>query len=416
MIAFQKANDCALQSHRLSFQDGSPHPGGIGSVSGSIHSLEPIEVGGVAARHGFAVQDHVAAGLCLDMLEDATLQQVWCESQDDITLIWVNGGAEEVEFVQVKSNDFGQFWTIAKLVQKEARTDTNGKPLVSQCILEKSLQFDRCTETVRFRIVTCLDVKDGLELLKYERTSVQRTPGTANFAALVQALSDRVGGVRSPNGRGCSFWAESTLWCVVHSLDAIINSNLLRISKLGQALGQFLATDQANELYQKLVAKVFEAGLADPKGEPKKKKILRAELSQWFEDEVNRAVHPAADGTGKTLAQKLTEAQVAADAIESAGSMRHKYRIALLAPKYSDTKQRMKIEGEIEARLLALRSDLDCGNLPDNGVAFHARCLNEIKTVHDDLPKRDRPPLHHLVGFMYNLADRCTHRFIKASA
>ncbi len=66
----------------------------------SIHSLPPLERGGVIARHGFDVQDHVAAGFFLSMLETPELLQVWCETHDDITLIWQGSSAEEIEFVK----------------------------------------------------------------------------------------------------------------------------------------------------------------------------------------------------------------------------------------------------------------------------------------------------------------------------
>lgn len=131
------------------------------------------------------------------MLEDPTLSQVWCETQDDVTLLWMNPSGEEVEFVQVKSNEFDQLWSIAKLLEKEKAkeadelcgADANGhaddndgvngdgkgqdesaganpkkmaKKKVGRCILEKSLQYDRCKEPVRFRVVTSRPIKDEL--------------------------------------------------------------------------------------------------------------------------------------------------------------------------------------------------------------------------------------------------------------
>jgi hypothetical protein len=385
-------------------------------VSTSIHSLGPLEIGGVVARRGFAVQDHVAAGYCLDMIRDQSLTQVWCESQDDITLIWINGTTEEVEFIQVKSNELDQLWTIAKLLEKESRTDTKGNPLPSRCILEKSLQFDRCAEPVSFGIVTCVGVKDELEILTYDRVAPIRATSTDGFSKLLKAVTTKVGSVTSPNGNGCAFWIERTRWYVVHSLDAISNANLIKIAELAKSHGQFLAIDQIREIYQKLLTQVHDAGLADWKCEPEKKKFRRADLSTWFADVLTNAVHPALNGTGKALSRKLLEAGLSADAVESAISLRHHYRSSLLAPKYSDPDRRLRIEGEIEAHLLTLRSNLDCGNLADDGPTFHSRCLNEIKALHERMPSKDRPPLQNVVGFMYNLADRCTHRFLKASA
>ena len=71
------------------------------TTSVSIHDAEPLEIGGVVARKGFTFQDHVAVGFLLDLLKYDDLREVWCESQDDVTLIW-SGSVEYVEFVQVK--------------------------------------------------------------------------------------------------------------------------------------------------------------------------------------------------------------------------------------------------------------------------------------------------------------------------
>ena len=382
----------------------------------SIHTLTPLEIGGTVARRGFAVQDHVAAGLCLRMIEDTSLAQVWCESQDDVTLLWLNNSDEEVEFVQVKSNELDQLWTIAKLLEKEKRLAGDGMPKDGHCILQKSLQFDRCSETVRFRIVTCRDVKEELRLLTYELKSPLRAANTPAFTDLLAAISAKLGDVSSQNGNGCSFWIERTRWYVVDSLEAIWNANLVKVAELVQANSQFLAIDQIREIYQALLIQVHDAGLADSRVDPNKKKLVRANATTWFVNAVNDAVHPARNGTSKTLERKLNDAKVATDIVETAASLRRRYRTALLTPKYSDSDKRLRMEGEIEARLQSLRADLDCQVLTDDGVAFHARCLREVKAVHDSLPPKDRPPLQNLQGYMYNLADRCTHRFVRASA
>jgi hypothetical protein len=73
--------------------------------------LDPLEQGGPVARRGFAYQDHVAAGKCLDMLLDGGPCEVWCEAEDDIVLVWLIQGEEWFDFVQVKSNELDQLWS-----------------------------------------------------------------------------------------------------------------------------------------------------------------------------------------------------------------------------------------------------------------------------------------------------------------
>ena len=70
---------------------------------------------------------------------------------------------------------------------------------------------------------------------------------------------------------------------------------------------------------------------------------------------------------------------------------------------------------EVSAVLQGLRAKLDSGEIADNGMLFHAECLKAIEQLqsrHMDL----RPPLSVLQGCMYDIADRCVHRFRRASA
>lgn len=400
----------------------------------SIHKLKPLEIGGVVARHGFAVQDHVAAGFCLDMLEDQTLTQVWCETQDDVTLIWLNGTAEEIEFVQVKSNELDQLWTIAKLLEKE-RIESNGdgavvapvkkapkknaakkKPTVerqSHCILEKSLQYDRCGEPVRFRIVTCQSVKSELKVLTYELGSEHRDPNSKKMADLISKIKKQLT-FKSSKGNGCDFWCKQAYWVVIHSLESICNQNILKLARLVEAQGQYLAMDQLDELYQRLVTKVFDGGLAKWDKEAGKKKILRKDLLQWFANAVADAVHPGYHGTGKKLEEKLKDAGIPEDQYESIAYLRLQYRSEGLTPKYAELKRRKQVEGSIYAKLHCLRTHLDGKEIEEDGRAFHARCISVIDEVRKELPEDDRPPVENLYGYMYNLADRCVHRFVRA--
>lgn len=98
----------------------------------SYRDLDPLEEGGPTARQGFNYQDHVAASKCLDMLLNAEknrLCEVWCEAEDDIVLVWQIQGEEWFEFVQVKSNEFDQLWSVAKLCEKDGKkTGASIKP------------------------------------------------------------------------------------------------------------------------------------------------------------------------------------------------------------------------------------------------------------------------------------------------
>ena len=422
----------------------------MSAVPRSIHDLPPLEIGGTVARRGFAVQDHIAAGHCLDMLEDPTLSQVWCETQDDVTLLWVNASGEEVEFVQVKSNEFDQLWSIAKLLEKEKakeaddpdgadakyqaddnnEADGNGqaqdepvgekpkkksKKRDGHCILEKSLQYDRCKEPVRFRVVTSRPIKDELAFLAHPIGSTLRDKSKPEYLALIEKLKEKLADFKSENGNDYIFWVDRTLWKWVHSLDAVKKDNLWRTSNLVEKSGQFLARDQVEELYQKLLTKVYDGGLARWDTEIGKKKILRADLLAWFTRAVTDAVHPGKLGTGKTLERKLQAAGISADQYESIAEMRQRYRLERLTPKYVATETQLAVESDIRGRLVTLRANLDARLIEDDGVAFHALCINEINAARLSLREQSRPPAEILYGYMYDLADRCTHRFVRAN-
>jgi hypothetical protein len=337
----------------------------VSTAAVSIRSLPPIEVGGTVARTGFHVQDHVAAGYCLQMCDSTDLVEVWCESQDDITLFWNIGAIEDVEFVQVKSDQLDQLWSIALLLSKDgsmsksAAGDGVSKKKPARCILEKSLQNDRGCEKSRFRIVTCRPVMEELKLLTLPLTSPHRAPTTAEFLNLVSRVTEKLGSFRSPNDNGCEYWVQHTHWVVIHAVRSIENDNILKVMQIAQSHGIVLLVGQARAVYEHILTRVHTAGLADWKTEREKKEIRRADFINWFARASHDAAHPGNGRAGKALHDKLKDANAADDLIESAGSMRLKYLSGLYTPKYSDPNLRDTIEGEIEARLMRLRAQLD---------------------------------------------------------
>ncbi|MHB9069885.1 MAG: dsDNA nuclease domain-containing protein [Sedimentisphaerales bacterium] len=377
--------------------------------SKSIHDLPPLEVGGVIARNGFHIQDHVAAGFCITMLSNPELVQVWCETQDDITLLWNKEDTESVEFVQVKSNELDQLWSIAELCKREKSKGDN-RPGVS--ILERSLAYDRCSEPCSFRIVTCRPAMNELAVLLFPIGSTQRSETKLNI--LKQQLNQKVNNFLSTNGHGPSHWVDRTTWDVRHAKDSIKNVNILNLKKIIEEKGELLALDQLEELYTKLLAMVQTAALASYTTNATQKKICKSDLCIWFQDAINTALHPAITGSGKRLKLKMETANIPADCIDTALELRRKYRSEVLEPQYMDSKNRQIIEDEAQARLNILVTKLDAGLIKNNGQNFHCDCLNELQTINTESTNNKQTPSALLQGFMYNLADRCLHRFRKA--
>jgi Cap4 dsDNA endonuclease len=387
----------------------------------SVHDLNPIETGGTVARQGFGVQDHIAAGFLIDMIVDSSLEEVWCENQDDITLIWRIGPDQLAEFVQVKSNELDGLWSVAEFCKRDSGTaEENGRKRSIKkegtSILEKSLAYDRCAESCSFRIVTCWQVNGDLKILTYHLESEYRTGAAEEIEALKSKLTSYVGSFRSENANDCGFWADRAHWHVVGPLEDIKNRNLLTFAKALSGLGYYILNDQLEELYPKLVAMAWEAGRADWRKLGKDaKKIKRATLVEWLTKALQSIITPSSSGGHKTR-QKMELAQLPADSIDAALEERTLYLTDRLTPQYSAAIDYRRVEGEVVSALHTLRSHLDAGVYDDNGLKFHARCRDRLNDLMQNIPPERRPSQSFVHGCMYNITDRCAHRFLRASA
>ena len=273
----------------------------------SIHVLPIVTVGGIPARVGFNLQDHVAAGYCIEMLPDTRIAAIWCEAHDDITILRADEQSEVVEFVQVKSEEPNQLWSAAKLCQQDA-----GK-LSGTSVLERSLANHACTEPCLFRIVTTRDVMDELKGLTYPLASQERVQRKDSLNELTKTCSDRLNGFRSPLGGGCAFWVERATWGVVHSLEYLGALNRLALSAALERLGIVLLVDQTAELYGKLVRLAFDAALARKAAE---KKLTRTAVLEWIEKNANALAYPATV-SGTRMVEKMKAASLTGDTIRS---------------------------------------------------------------------------------------------------
>jgi len=222
----------------------------------SFRDLDPLEQGGPVARRGFAYQDHVAAGKCLDMLLADGPAEVWCEAEDDVVLVWVTTAGDLFEFVQVKSNELDQLWSVAELC----------KP--GDSIVEKSLAHDRGREPCRFRLVTCREPNAELAVLKLKLDNAARTKADSGLDGAVTGIAGRVAAYKSANGNGAEYWVRNTVWECWASSTHAESENLCKLDLILHRENVYLAPDQKREVYAKLVQKVFDASTACGKTNP----------------------------------------------------------------------------------------------------------------------------------------------------
>ncbi len=375
----------------------------------SIYDLPPIETGGSRNREGLAFQDHVATGFCLQMLEDPQLEEVWCETQDDVTLLWRLDSGITVEFVQVKSDQLDQLWSVSELCTREEKK-------AGTSILERSLSYDRCKEATFFRIVTARPFKAELALLTHPRDAALRTNDAAGLIRIQDSLSTKVGDWKSANGRTCREWAERALLDTRHCESAVRDANILKLRALLEKRGFPTLHEQTEEIYMRIVSKIAEASQIDARLNPSAKRFHREGFEALVMKIASSYLQPPVLGGGQLLQEKLENAGVPADAISQAQIQRRSYRARSLVPRYLETKDRVLFDEEIAALLHELKARLDSGEIPDDGRHFHALCLRELVRFRDSLPQNNRPAVADLQGCMYNVTDRCLHRFRRASA
>lgn len=376
----------------------------------SIHSLPPLERGGENARAGFEVQDHVAARYLIALLEIPSLLEVWCETHDDITLIWQTNASQEVEFVQVKSNVLDQLWSISLIAAQDKK---DKKTVPASSIFERSLANDRCCEPCRFRLVTCLPPNSDLEVLCLPFEAPDRQSNADALATVANALDKRTGNFRSMNGNGAHFWLSHVTWEVQQSSDALINESKIRLLGLLATRGQVFFPDQLDELYLRILTRAREAALAKWGTSPSLKKISKTCMSSWLDIYLDaRKSHSTT--SGEKLKEKLAYAGITDGDILASQESRRRYLQERFSPQYLKVSDMSFLGDEISAELQTLRAKLDSGEIADDGISFHAECLKTIdrlRAQHTTL----KPPLSILQGCMYDITDRCLHRFRRAS-
>lgn len=248
----------------------------------SIFTLPPLEEGGPIARGGFDYQDHVAVAFCLEMLRDATIQAVWCETHDDLLLDRVINQQHFVEFVQVKSDSLNQLWTVARLCERESRDNMLRQ---GSSIVEKQLARDRGDEQSLFRLVTFRDVHTELSLLKHATDQRNRDESDR----LVVILTERLGNYVSPKQHGIHYWIRHMRWDVRESIHAIENSNLVRLDDyITTELHLPLLLRHKRDLYTDLVELMRRLAAARWADGAERKRISREEFCQWMVDRTSR--------------------------------------------------------------------------------------------------------------------------------
>lgn len=236
-----------------------------------VDTSPPSDAGGIAARRGFRIQDHVAARLAIDLLLDASIGRLECETADDIVLRRRNGAEQVIEYIQVKTTEKDQKWNLTELTQRVA-----GRKQSSVC--EKSLLCDTLGETAWFRLVTTRDVSARLKPFTKRRA---RREGDTALDALRTTFAGKYKDVKSACGRSLADWAKDLLWEVESDERSLEARNVNALLKLAQARGVYPPAVLIEETYGRLVAHTRAMGDA-PASEIDQKVWTRSDALAWW--------------------------------------------------------------------------------------------------------------------------------------
>tara|TARA_R100001132_G_scaffold27607_1_gene36922 strand:+ start:972 stop:1721 length:750 start_codon:yes stop_codon:yes gene_type:complete len=239
-----------------------------------------------------------------------------------------------------------------------------------------------------------------------------RTKKLSESAELIKNIEHRIANFRSQNMNGINYWLANTKWDVLQSDELVSSSNKLRLQKVLIKRGSQLFPDQVDELYADIVALARKAAVADWGKDPKKKKWTATAFGDWLDTQANTRQYPPAIA-GTNLERKLLKASIPTQDISSCFEFRQRYLAERYMPQYLSVSSLQRIEGEVASVLHTLRARLDAGDFLDDGLKFHAECLSALSQLQATMP--EAPPLAILLGCMYSVADRCTHRFRRAN-
>jgi len=254
--------------------------------------LQPAEEGGPIARNGFNYQDEIAVSFLLDMLDDAAIVEVLCETHDDIVVMRV---AEVVEYVQVKSNASDSPWSIASLICKPTKSEGKTKRSIYQTLLER----DEARERSIFRLVTLRHVNKDLRPLTFPLESQSR--GAEELAEIVKAIEKSKPLSVSKKGNGARYWVENCRWDVRESEDAVKNRNRAHFAARAEEKDHKLAQSQVDTLLDELRIWVKNAGAARWTGGREHKTKNRVQLLAWWDDRLRQLAPNATQHVNQTL-------------------------------------------------------------------------------------------------------------------
>ena len=189
------------------------------------------------------------------------------------------------------------------------------------------------------------------------------------------------------------------------------NANLLKMAKILDAERAYLAVDSQREVYSRLLNQVYDASSKRWLEYREEKRLTREGFVGWLRSALYTAAHPASCKDDTALRRKMDEASLPPSTIESACELRRYYVEEVLRPRYLNVVDRSSLHAAVVTALVKMKAQLDAGELIDSGVAFHSKCLKALDEIGSFDGIEQGSQAAFLAGCMYDVTNRCLHRF-----
>jgi hypothetical protein len=246
--------------------------------------------------------------------------------------------------------------------------------------------------------------------------SEARAANVQLIAACGKTVETKHGACTSPNGNGLAFWTEMTTWELRATTQDLRNDNHLKLERVLELNGLTLDSGHRDLLYSRIFLRVQDASLACGRTQKNLKRLKKDELLTWLKTQAEHVLNPRPVGTSAALERKMTAALVPAASIEAAKEQRRRYLHEVRNPRFLNLESRDEIEDRALAQLHRLKTQLDAGQFPDDGRQFLDRCQKTLLDLRDSLSSGTKPPDSFMLGYLYDVMNRCQHELVRASA
>jgi hypothetical protein len=144
-----------------------------------------------------------------------------------------------------------------------------------------------------------------------------------------------------------------------------------------------------------------------------KKIINRDQLLSWWTQRLDSIASGGSNVSGLKLRGKMDDANLSDDQIRMALDLRREYAQMVRTPRYMSEPDVQALQRRVKSALASLRGEQMAGTLPANGAAFHSLCLQKMDAINNDSGVRGEDQSAFLKGCMYDITDRCLHRFTR---